>query len=185
MKRKILLPAAIIALGVAVSSCGTYKESTNKVLPVIVNEVVTTPKMIDYKIDFNKRITGTASGKVAGKLSMKKYLTPEYYLELATTNAIKSGNADFLVEPTVDRDIKKKKITISVTGYAANYTGTTDIDLRDTIMVQSYVILSEKNTNALHRVQGTGGEQFARGGLFKRMKKNLNRQTIKSNQIGL
>ncbi len=185
MRKKVLLPATMIALGAIVASCGTYRESSNKVLPVVVNEVITAPKLIDYQIDFNKKLTSTVSGKIAGKLSMKKYLTPEYYKERAVADAIKSGNADFLVEPSFENDVKKKKVTITVTGYAAKYTGVKDINVKDTTEVKNYLALTNRSADALDRTLGTGGHQYAQGNLFKRMKNNLNRRTRKANQMGL
>lgn len=171
VKRNLVMAGVVIASATFMSSCKHYQSATNKVLPVVVNEVITVPKMMDFEIDFDNKIVGEANGRVAGRFSSKKYLTDQYYIERAYADAIRKGGYDFIVEPIIDMDIQRKRISVIVTGYGAKYSGLINIDIKNPQETSNFLRIIHSNSgDALERSSKDGYDKVKRGSKYSKEK---------------
>jgi hypothetical protein len=165
--KKIIIMGTAASLVAIMTSCGTYKETTTRNMNANVTKVVSEPKIMDYSVDLTKKATGAAEGKLAGKLSFKKWLTKDYYVQRALVEAINSSNSDFIFEPVIDAEFKKKYISVKIVGYPAKYTKISDMNYKDTTQMK-YYYNSLENSDALNRKFGTDGQKYT-GGVLKKI----------------
>jgi hypothetical protein len=104
-------------VGALLSSCSNGVSVFPARQAEVRNSSVITPiKIVDYDVDMNKKVDGTAEG------FLTKGSNIEYYKEQAIINACSTVTADFLVNPTFTVTTKSNKITVKVNGYPAKYT---------------------------------------------------------------
>ncbi len=96
-----------------ISCTSVSKFSTAKTLditPIIVQK----PTVADMKVNETK-VTGTFSGKITS-------ISLENIKNEAIAGALKSVNADLLIEPSFQTTISSGKTTVTVTGFPATFT---------------------------------------------------------------
>jgi hypothetical protein len=127
MKRKLLYASTIALIVLSVASCKTVRWSTRDAatLHVTKSGVYTKPKVADLKIE-NIKVNGSATGNIKEKsiATVKNE---------ALQNALKTAQADILVEPIYEVDRDGKVITARVSGFPAKVTSFKDITADDTL----------------------------------------------------
>ena len=140
MKKLIFLGASVLMLGL--SSCSVSKTSIAKSVSPKVTPIMTEPRFALYDVDFDNRITGTASGK-----RNKNEETTDMFAFEAMNKALVKSQADFLYEPTIIVDNQGNNIHVIVSGYPARYTGFKPVDLSDSLEVTVFFnLINQKNT---------------------------------------
>ncbi|MDD2984089.1 MAG: hypothetical protein PHQ74_11955 [Crocinitomicaceae bacterium] len=143
MKKTLFLVSAL-ALGVLLPSCSAIKSGTNKSVNANFSPVASQPRYVLYDVDFSTKISGTAYGKTkATDLVARNAL-----IEQATVHAIDNSKSDFIFEPSVAVEIKRRNVTVVVSGYAGKFTGFKDVDVQDSIAFSNYLYLSNKKSTA-------------------------------------
>lgn len=136
MKRKVLFVSAV-ALTLGLGSCSSVNKTyTNKVSNGHHVAEVMMPKYVDYDVDLSKKLSSTISGKI------DKEKNQEYYVQQALAQCIASANADFLWEPVISKEVKGINVTVTVTGFAAKFVKTVNVDVKDTAQVKSFIMLN-------------------------------------------
>lgn len=127
MKTKLLLLSVILLL----SACSPIiKTQTAKTMHIYGGGVIQKPVVADLDVDENKvKGTATASGE-----------SVEAVKQQAIVSALKKANADVLVEPTFETEIKNGQITATVTGFPATYTNFRPIKEGDLELLKAGVI---------------------------------------------
>jgi hypothetical protein len=93
-------------------SCGTMSKSfTARTQQINKGEIVQNPLLADLDVK-DIKVSGTATGKSIYREAVKQE---------AIANALKSSNADVLIEPSYEITTINDKITITVTGRPAVY----------------------------------------------------------------
>lgn len=121
--------ALVMLSALFLQSCKSVsKFSSAKTLDIeaIVNQK---PTLADLEVK-DKKVTGTASYKS----TEKGY---EAIKQEAVANALKSINADILVEPNFDTEVNNSTITITVTGYPGFYKNFRPIKTEDLPVLES------------------------------------------------
>ncbi len=118
MKTKLILFAIATML---FSSCGVFKTYTVKTSDIYGSGVIQKPVIVDLEVsDFKVTGKATATGKSLEEIK-----------KLAVYDAIKTANADVLVEPQFNTETKSGTTTATVTGYPAIYKNFRPITLDD------------------------------------------------------
>ena len=127
MKNTVLFTALITVL---FTSCTVVtKTTTAKTTDIYGAGVIHKPVLVDLEVK-EAKVTGTATN--AGNMSK----TSDQLKIDAINNAIKNANADVLVEPKFDIEMKGSIITVVVTGYAATYKNFRSISAADVPLLQ-------------------------------------------------
>ena len=127
-KQTIHLAIAVVSAALLQSCTSVSKFSSAKTLDVtaVVNQK---PTLADLDIK-DKKVTGTASYKITQK-------GIDAIKQEAVANALKSVNADILVEPKFDTEVNNSTITITVTGYPGFYKNFRPIKTEDLPVLES------------------------------------------------
>src|SRR5690554_7642658 len=164
MKKLMILGGALFMLALA-PSCSSTKEGTVNIKTVLKAPMFEEPAIVTYDVDFDKRITGRASGKT------KKFTTTETFVDLAKIDAVTNANCDFIFEPSVSVDIRGKNVEVVVSGRAGNYTGLKTIDFKDVNQYNYYFGNQSSKKNEGERLSSSAktkkGKSKKGGGLFK------------------
>jgi hypothetical protein len=108
MKAKILWTFLIALI---FTSCAMQKFHTSKTMDIYGAGVIQKPVIVDLDVKETK-VTGTASD-ISGLLENIK--------SLAVNDALKTSNADVLVEPKFEIQTSGGRTTVTVTGWPATY----------------------------------------------------------------
>jgi len=106
--KKLLLFSTLIAL---LTSCSVMKTSTSKTLDIYGAGVVQNPVLVDLEVS-EKKVTGSSEGYSSNLETIKQD---------AIAEALKSSNADVLVEPKFETETSGGKTKATVTGFPATY----------------------------------------------------------------
>lgn len=133
--------AIVIASVVFLQSCTSVsKFSSGKTLDIAAS-VNQKPTLADLDVKENK-VTGTASYK-------SKEKSIEAIKQEAVANALKSANADILVEPKFATEINNSTITITVTGYPGFYKNFRPIKTDDLPVLESFLFTGIPTTTVV------------------------------------
>jgi hypothetical protein len=83
---------------------------------VVVSDIVTPVKIMEYEADLSKKIEGVAEGYFSKSANL------DYYKEQAIAKACAQANVDFLIDPVFTITNKAGVVSVKVTGYPAKYT---------------------------------------------------------------
>lgn len=155
--KKIVFVAATLLLVALLPSCSTFKQGANKNVSSNFTPIITQPRYVLYDVNFTNKITGTASGK------MSKATTKQMLIDLATNNAITNSNSDFIFEPSVSIDAKGNNVSVIVTGYGATYSGFKNVDLKDSVEIDVYINLANRESILKQGGEGHANKRFAKG----------------------
>jgi hypothetical protein len=108
MKTKIVLVLLIASL---FSSCVMQKMTTSKTMDIYGAGVIQKPVIVDLEVKETKT-TGTATAPT-GQIEIIK--------AMAVNDALKTSNADVLVEPKFEMQVQGGRTTVTVTGWPATY----------------------------------------------------------------
>ena len=105
------------AVTLLLAACSTSEsihpgKSTN----VVVSDVVTPVKIMEYEADLSRKIEGAAEGYVSKSTNL------DYYKEQAIAKACAQANVDFLIDPVFTITTKAGVLSVKVVGYPAKYT---------------------------------------------------------------
>jgi len=123
--------ASIVLIAVAVlvfSSCSSNKTITSKSSDIYGAGVVQYPVVAEMEVSQTK-----ASGTVVWKGGGASINTLK---EMAISEAVKSANADVLVEPVFEIEVKGRKRTVTAKGYPAKYKSFRDALPSDTLVLK-------------------------------------------------
>jgi hypothetical protein len=127
MKTKLILFALSTLL---MSSCGVFKTYTVKTYDIYGSGVIQKPVIVDLEVsDFKVTGKATAVGKSLDEVK-----------KLAVYDAIKTANADVLVEPQFITETQSGSTTATVTGYPALYKNFRPITLEDVDMLKAGIL---------------------------------------------
>lgn len=121
----------VVASAALLQSCTSLSKFSSAKTIDIAASVNQKPTLADLDVKENK-VSGTASYKSSEKSFEAIRLE-------AVANALKSVNADILVEPKFDTEIKSSTITISVTGYPGFYKNFRTIKTDDLPVLESFL----------------------------------------------
>ena len=121
----------VVASATLLQSCTSLSKFSSAKTIDIAASVNQKPTLADLDVKENK-VSGTASYKSSEKSFEAIRLE-------AVANALKSVNADILVEPKFDTEIKSSTITISVTGYPGFYKNFRTIKTDDLPVLESFL----------------------------------------------
>ncbi|NSW45505.1 MAG: hypothetical protein HPY79_06810 [Bacteroidales bacterium] len=128
MKKQLLF---LIFISIILSSCTTLKTNTNKTMDIYGPGVIHLPVVVDLDVK-ETRVSGTATSFQSGSIEQVK--------QDAITDAIKKSNADILIEPKFETEIKGNQITATVTGFPANYKNFRQIKPEDVELLKVGVV---------------------------------------------
>jgi hypothetical protein len=129
------------------ASCTSKKSSTAKVRDIKGAGVIQYPVVAEMDVRTEK-VTGKVEWKGGGP-------TINTLKEMAITDAVKKANADLLIEPHFDIEIKGRRKVVSVVGYPAYYTKFRNALPSDTIIAQLGMVQQPKQLEPLPE-QGKG-----------------------------
>ncbi len=155
--KKTVFVAATLLLVALLPSCSTFKQGANKNVSANFTPLITQPRYVLYDVNFDNKVTGTSSGK------MSKATTKQMLIDLATNNAITNSQSDFLFEPSVSIDAKGNNVSVVVTGYGATYSGFKNVDLKDSVEVEIYINLANRESTLNQGGDGYANKRFAKG----------------------
>jgi len=138
MKPKSFFSVAIVA--VLLSSCSVAsksKTSTVKTMDIINGGVYTKPLLADLEVK-EAKVTAVAKGTLT-----KDGI--DFVKNLAVANALKSTNGDILVEPKYDVETFGDDITVTVTGFPANYKNFRQLRAEDSVFLKMRLLLNAGN----------------------------------------
>lgn len=126
MTKHLLLITSILFL-LILNSCSVSKSksSTIKTMDVDLTGILQKPLIVDLDVKDTK-VTGTAIENIEES-------TTESVKQQAVADAVKKANADILVEPMFTIETLGNKITVSVTGFPANYKNFRSFKPEDTL----------------------------------------------------
>jgi hypothetical protein len=111
MKKKNLI--LIVFATFLLSSCAfQQKMTTTKMMDIYGAGVVHKPTIVDLEVK-EVRVTGTSNSS--------KQVTVESLKTEAVSNALQTANADVLIEPKFDIELKGSNKKVTVTGFPATY----------------------------------------------------------------
>ena len=147
--KQTLKLAMLVLSGLLLQSCTSVsKFSTAKTLDIeaVVNQK---PTLADLEIK-DKKVTGTASYKITEK-------GIDAIKQEAVANALKSVNADILVEPNIESVMTKSTVTITVTGYPGFYKNfraikTEDLPVLESVLFNVIPTATLPATNGLNNI---------------------------------
>jgi len=118
-----------VLLGVLLlASCSSNKTITSKSSDVYGAGVVQYPVVAEMEVSQTK-VSGTVVWKGGGA-------STNTLKEMAISEAVKSANADVLIEPRFEIDVKGRKRTVTATGFPAKYTSFRNAVLSDTLIAK-------------------------------------------------
>jgi len=127
MKKFNLIIVALISI--SLSSCSVKRNiTTAKMMDIYGAGVIHRPTIVDLDIK-NIKIGGTASSK-------KRYITINVLKINAVSDALATSNADVLIEPKFEVEIKGNNKKVTVTGYPATYKNFRPITKEDLELVE-------------------------------------------------
>ncbi|GAB4281663.1 MAG: hypothetical protein Kow0068_06180 [Marinilabiliales bacterium] len=106
--KKLFIFSTLITL---LSSCSVMKTSTSKALDIYGAGVIQIPVVVDLEVS-EKKVTGSSEGYSSNIESIKQD---------AIADALKSSNADVLVEPKFETETSGGITKATVTGFPATY----------------------------------------------------------------
>ncbi len=130
MKLKETLNGVIIVVSITLlQSCTSISKFSTAKTTDIAASINQKPTLVDLEVK-DAKVTATASYK-----STEKGF--EAIKQEAVANALKSVNADILVEPKFDTEVKNSTITITVTGYPGFYKNFRAVKTEDLLILES------------------------------------------------
>ena len=129
-KQTIKLVIVVVSATLLQSCTSVSKFSTAKTIDIAAS-VNQKPTLADLEVRETK-VSGTASYK-----STEKGF--EAIKQEAVANALKSVNADILVEPKYDTEVKSSTTTITVTGYPGFYKNFRAVKVEDLPVLESVI----------------------------------------------
>jgi hypothetical protein len=145
MNRITLICLSLVVL--IATSCTSKKSSTAKVRDVNGTGIIQYPVVAEMEVKKEK-----VMGKVEWRGGGASINTLK---EMAITDAVKKAEADLLIEPHFDIDIKGRKKNVTVVGYPAYYTKFRNALPSDTIIAQLGMVQQPKHLEPLPE-QGKG-----------------------------
>ena len=121
----------VVASAALLQSCTSLSKFSSAKTIDIEASVNQKPTLADLDVKENK-VSGTASYKSTVK-------SVEAIKQEAVANALKSVNADILVEPKFDTEINNSTITITVTGYPGFYKNFRAVKTEDLPVLESFL----------------------------------------------
>lgn len=124
------------------TSCGITtksKTSTVKTMDIINGGVYTKPLLADLDVKETK-VTATAKGTLS-----KDGI--DFVKNQAVASALKTTNGDILVEPKYDIETVGDDITVTVTGFPANYKNFRQLKAEDSTFLKNRVLLNAGSAN--------------------------------------
>jgi hypothetical protein len=114
-------------------SCSTLKSTTNtaKSLPIYGAGVIQKPVIVELDVQQTK-VTATVSGKLGSNIETLK--------SASVSKAVKSANADVLVEPTYTIVSDRSTTTVTVSGFPATYKNFRDIRVEDVPLIKAGIL---------------------------------------------
>jgi hypothetical protein len=82
---------------------------------VLISDVITPVKIVEYDVDLNRKIEGVAEGYLS------KYMNLEQYKVQAVSKACMAANVDLMIEPTFIVNTQGSKVSVKAVGYPAKY----------------------------------------------------------------
>ena len=148
MNSKLTIKMVIAVLSASLlQSCTTVsKFSSGKTIDIAAT-IKQKPTVTDLEVKENK-VTGTASYKSTEK-------SIEAIKQEVVANALKSVNADILVEPKFETVIKNYIITVTVTGYPGFYKNFRTVKAEDLPVLES-VLFTETPKSTTPTTGGIG-----------------------------
>ncbi len=140
MKLKSFFAFAIVAI--AFTSCGVSsksKTSTVKTMDIVNGGVYTKPLLADLDVKETK-VTATAKGTLS-----KEGI--DFVKNQAVASALKTTNGDILVEPKYEVETVNDDITVTVTGFPANYKNFRQLKAEDSTFLKNRVLLNAGSAN--------------------------------------
>lgn len=137
-KKTINLAIVLLSIVLLQSCTSISKYSSGKTIDIAAT-VNQKPTLADLEVKENK-VTGTASYKTKEK-------GIEAIKQEAVSNALKSVNADILVEPKFDTVITNSTTTITVMGYPAFYKNFRAVKTEDLPVLESKLFTGEQSSN--------------------------------------
>ena len=122
----------ICAASAMLGSCVAVSKSTTSKTLDIQASVIQKPTVADLEVKETK-ITGTSSGKIAT-------MAVEAIQGEAVASALKTTNADILVEPRFETTVSGSTTTVTVSGFPATYKNFRPMKIDDIALVQSGVV---------------------------------------------
>jgi len=113
------------------NACSSVKIQTAKTTDIYGGGVIQIPVVVDLDVD-EKKVKGTATSFSGEALADVK--------QRAIVNAMKNANADVLVEPTFETEIKSGTINVTVTGFPAVYKNFRSIEEGDIELIKASAI---------------------------------------------
>jgi hypothetical protein len=122
---------ALLALIVLFNSCYTGESiQPGRQSNVMISDVITPVKIVEYNVDLSNRIEGVAEGYLS------KYMNLEHYKEQAVAKACMAANVDLMIEPTFIVNTHGSKVSVKAVGYPAKYIEVRNAVPDDSIHVQ-------------------------------------------------
>ena len=122
----------ILASSIVFFSCSSVqKTSTAKSMNIYGMGVMHIPVLADLEVSETK-ITGTKTGSSTSSLDELK--------AEAIAAALKTSNADVLIEPAFQIETDRSRITVVVTGRPATYKNFRKMELSDTLLIQAGIL---------------------------------------------
>ena len=166
MKRFVKFVPLFVVTMVLVS-CQTFKTSTIKETDITGPTIIQKPVIADLDVK---------EGRVSGSYEGASGLGVDYIKDMATAAALKSVNADVLVESRFEITRSFRKISVVVTGYPATYKNFRPMEAKDTLFIQPAIMINGNDNsrnldNGENRNKGkialiVGGSVVVLGGLF-------------------
>lgn len=125
---KTSLSVIVLTIVLLLASCTSNKTITSKSSDIYGAGVVQYPVVAEIEVSPTK-ISGTVVWKGGGA-------STNTLKEMAISEAVKSANADVLVEPRFEVEVKGRKRTVTATGFPAKYKSFRNAELSDTLIVK-------------------------------------------------
>lgn len=125
--KKMSRVLTLLFLAAAISSCAVVKTHTTKTSEIYSSGVIQKPVVVDLDVKDTK-VTGTATASSSTLITAAK--------NDAVYEALKSSNADILIEPKFETVTAKGTTTVTVTGYPATYKNFRPITEKDTTFLK-------------------------------------------------
>jgi predicted small secreted protein len=123
------------------TSCNMLERTTSsRTQDINKGDIVQKPLLVDLNVQETK-VTGSAIGKTTSNIEQLK--------KEAVANALKTANADILVEPKYVIENTNRSITVTVTGYPATYKNFRQIKEEDINLIKgTQTILNQNSTTS-------------------------------------
>lgn len=136
MNRTLII--SIAAATLFLTACATKKTATVKSSDIHGSGVIQYPVIADLDVK-EQKVSGSVQWRGGGaSLNDLK--------EMAMTDAVKKSNADVLIEPTFEIEIKGRRKSVTAVGYPANYKNFRNATPADTV-IQKIVAVKKLETH--------------------------------------